>query len=79
MELLWRRLEPLLPSGKRVGRPYEYDRRLVLEAIMHVRQTDCGWPNLPAHFPPWQTVYAQFRQWQKSGIWDNLWSGLEPP
>ena len=79
MEVIWRRLEPLLPAVQRVGRPYDYDRRLVLEAIIHVMQTDCGWRNLPSHFPPWQTVYAQLSQWQKTGIWDKIWSGLEQP
>src|SRR5262249_15600646 len=55
-EVVWSRLEGRLPSAHRVGHPYDYSRRLVLEAIVHVKQTDCGWRNLPSHFPPWQTV-----------------------
>jgi Putative transposase of IS4/5 family (DUF4096) len=70
---LWRRLEPLLSTGKRSGRPYSQERWLVLEAIVHVMQTDCGWQALPSHFPPWKTVYAQYRQWRKAGIWDKIW------
>lgn len=77
IDVLWSRLQPLLPAVQRVGRPYDYDRRLVLEAIHHVMKTDCGWRNLPTHFPPWQTVYAQLHQWQKSGIWKKIWEGLE--
>jgi hypothetical protein len=76
---VWRRLEPLLPDAQRVGRPYSYSRRLVLEAIVYVKQTECGWQHLPSRFPPWQTVYAQFTQWRKEGIWDKIWSGLDQP
>jgi len=79
IEVVWSRLEPLLPPAHRVGHPYDYARRLVLEAIVYVKQTDCGWRNLPSCFPPWQTVYAQLRQWRKTGIWDKIWSGLEQP
>jgi transposase len=79
LEVVWSRLEPLLPPVQRVGRPYDHDRRLVLEAIVDVMQRDCGWRNLPAHFPPWQTVYAQLSRWQQSGIWEKIWSGLEQP
>lgn len=69
---LWRRLEALLISGKRSGRPYSQERRVVLEAIVHVMQTDCGWQALPSQFPNWKTVYAQYRQWRKAGIWDKI-------
>jgi len=78
-DMVWRRLEPLLPPPHRVGHPYDYSRRLVLEAIVHVMQTDCGWRNLPSHFPPWQTVYTQLTQWRKTGIWDKIWSRLDQP
>jgi hypothetical protein len=78
-EVVWRRLLPLLPSADRVGRPYEHSRRLVFEAIVHVMQTECGWRNLPSHFPAWQTVYTQLCAWRESGIWDKIWSGLDRP
>jgi len=51
----------------------------VLEAILYVLQTDCGWRALPSNFPPWQTVYAQLRRWQKRGIWDEIWSESDVP
>ena len=78
-EVVWNRLEPLLPPERRVGHPYDHSRRLVLEAIVYVMQTDCGWQHLPSHFPPWKTVYAQLRQWRKTGIWAKIWSGLDTP
>lgn len=79
LDVVWQRLEPLLPPVGRLGRPYDHDRRLVLEAIVHVMETDCGWRNLPSHFPPWQTVYAQLAQWRQRGIWNTIWAGLAQP
>jgi hypothetical protein len=76
---VWQRLQPLLPSGKRPGRRYAHDRRLILEAIVYQMQSGCAWNALPSHFPPYQTVYAQLKQWQKTGIWDIIWNGLEQP
>ncbi len=78
-EVVGSRLAPLLPPTHRVGHPYDHSRRLVLEAIVYVMRTDCGWRHLPSHFPPWQTVYTQLTQWRKTGIWDKIWSGLEQP
>lgn len=78
-EVVWSRLEALLPVGKRVGRPYGHDRRVILNALIYLMQTDCGWQHLPSDFPPWQTVYAQLTQWRTTGIWDTIWSGLDIP
>ena len=69
----------MLPSGKRPGRRPTHDRRLILEAIVYQMQTGCAWNALPKHFPPYQTVYTQLRQWQETGIWDIVWNGLEQP
>lgn len=74
IDRLWSGLELLLPPLKRNGRPYTHERRIVLEAIVHVLQTDCGWRHLPARFPPWQTVYTQFTQWRVTGIWGKIWN-----
>ena len=42
MDVVWKRLERLLPADGRTGRPYEHERQLVLEAIVYVMQTNCG-------------------------------------
>jgi hypothetical protein len=39
LDVVWKRLEPLLPAEKRTGRPYEHPRRIVLEAIVYVMRT----------------------------------------
>lgn len=79
LEIVWGRLEPLLPPTHRTGRPYAHSRRLVLEAIIYLMEADCGWQHLPDQFPPWKTVYSQLTQWRTTGIWDLIWLGLHQP
>jgi transposase len=74
VEVVWQRLQPLLPIGKRGGRPYSHDRRRIVEAIVYQRRTGCAWNELPSHFPAYQTVHTQLRNWQKSGLWDIAWN-----
>src|SRR5215831_1315391 len=79
IDVVWHRLVPWLPPSQRPGRPFGHDRRLVLEAIVYVMQSACAGRTLPARFPPWQTVYAQFARWRRAGIWETIWAGLEQP
>lgn len=70
--MLWNELEQALPPTRWQGRPYKHSRRVILEAILYVQETNCGWRHMPQHFPPWQTVYAQWVQWQRTGIWQTI-------
>jgi transposase len=72
LEMLWNELEQVLPRAGRQGRPYKHSRRVILEAILYVQETDCGWQHMPRHFPPWKTVYAQWAQWQRTGVWQKI-------
>jgi transposase len=56
----WALIEPLLPEVKTGGRPEKHPRRAVLDAVLYVVRTGCSWRQLPADFPPWQTVYWYF-------------------
>jgi putative transposase len=42
-------------------------RRLMAEAIFYLVRSGCAWRVLPTSFPPWQTVFAHFRQWWLDG------------
>jgi hypothetical protein len=77
VEAVWQRLQPLLPRGKRSGRPFSHDRRVIVEAIVYQRRSGCAWNKLPSHFPPYQTVHDQLRNWQKSGIWAKVWEEMK--
>lgn len=64
----WQALRPLFrPPGR--GRKRKWSTRTVLDAIFYVLKTGCQWRYLPANFPPWQTVFYHFRQWQRRGKW----------
>ena len=44
--------------------------------MLWVLRTGCGWRDLPAHFGPWQTVYACFRAWTRRGLWQAILAAL---
>jgi putative transposase len=57
---------------KKGGRPLKHSKREVLSAIFYVLRTGCQWRYLPHDFPPWKTVYEQFRRWKKQGIFEKM-------
>lgn len=72
-DLQWRRLRSLLPQPPEgLGRPRETDLRDVVAAINYRWSTGCSWRMLPHDFPPWATVYAYFRRWERAGILTEL-------
>ncbi|MFF4771898.1 transposase [Microtetraspora fusca] len=69
----WQAIKPLMPWSAWLtgngGRPEEYGRRLIVEAIRYVVDSGCRWRNLPADFLPWRTVHAIFtRCWQDGDL-----------
>ena len=59
----WAVVEALLPGPTRHprgGRREKHPRRAIVDAILYVVRTGCSWRQLPADFPPWQTVYLYF-------------------
>jgi|ERR1051325_6224025 len=68
----WKVLESYIPVPLQGGRPTEHNRREIVNAIRYVLRSGCGWEYLPHDFPPWHTVYDYFRQWSKSGLWEQI-------
>ena len=68
----WALIEPLLPPVKTGGRPEKHSRRAVVDAILYVVRTGCAWRQLPADFPPWQTVYWYFNQWEQAKVTEKI-------
>ena len=64
----WALVEPLLPPPGEGGRPEKHSRRAVVDAVLYVVRTGCAWRQLPADFPPWQTVYWYFVRWEKQRV-----------
>jgi transposase len=42
-----------------------------------VVKTGCQWRQLPADFPPWQSVHQQFRAWRDNGTWERIGKAKE--
>jgi len=68
----WALIEPLLPAPHKGGRPEKHPRRAVVDAILYVVRTGCSWRQLPGDFPPWQTVYWYFNQWEQAKTTDKI-------
>lgn len=62
----------MLPLPKWLGRPFKHDRRDILDAILYVVRTGCAWRYLPVDFPPWQTVYGHFKQFNERGTTERI-------
>jgi len=63
----WAVLEPLLVPPRRRGRPPRWPKWLLADAAFYLIRSGCPWRLLPRDFPPWQTVYSQFRRWRLDG------------
>lgn len=72
----WKRLEPFMPPPRRRGRPRKTCLRSAVNAIFYLLQSGCQWDMLPKDFPPWQTVYRYFRDWQADGTWERIHDAL---
>jgi putative transposase len=68
----WAILGPLLPDKRTRGQARIHSRREVLNALRYVLKEGVSWPALPHDLPPWQTVYAYFRDWQDDGTWKRV-------
>jgi putative transposase len=64
----WSLLEPLLEKHGNRGRPPKWPRRLIADAIFYLLRSGCPWRLLPNEYPPWCTVYTQFRRWRIGGV-----------
>ena len=68
----WEVLEPLIPKAKPGGRPEEWPKREIVNAILYVLRSGCPWRMLAHDFPPYTTVYDYFRAWRDQGLWEQI-------
>ena len=73
-EAEWRRLEPLLPRGRRGAR--RVDDRRVISGIVHMLRSGARWRDCPPEYGPYTTIYNRFVRWARRGIWENLFREL---
>ena len=73
----WARLEPLLPKGKKAGRPPTWSKRQLINGIRWRTRTGAPWRDVPSRYGPWQTVYGLFRRWQRDRTWKRILTALQ--
>ena len=44
----------------------------MLDVQFYILRTGTQWRNIPANYPPWETVYYYFRKWKNDGILECL-------
>ena len=72
----WQQIETIVPKAKPGGRPAQYARREIVNAIFYVLQAGCAWRLLPHEFPPYGIVFHYFTIWRKQGIFESMNSAL---
>jgi transposase len=73
----WAVLEPLLPRGKKPGRPPKWTKRQLIDGIRWRARAGAPWRDVPPAYGPWQTVYGLFRRWQRDGTWREILTSLQ--
>ncbi|GAB3945290.1 IS5 family transposase [Micromonospora vulcania] len=51
--------------------------RLIIDGIRWRVRTGSPWRDVPAEYPPWQTLYRWFRRWQRDGVWAQILTSLQ--
>jgi transposase len=73
----WAALEPLLPTGKRPGRPPVHTKRRLIDGIRWRTRAGVPWRDVPPFYGPWQCVYWLYRRWQLDGVWPAILTALQ--
>ena len=73
----WAALEPLLPVGKKPGRPAVHAKRRLIDGIRWRTRAGVPWRDVPPYYGPWQCVYWLFRRWQLDGVWRSIATALQ--
>jgi transposase len=73
----WAVLEPLLPLGKKSGRPPTWTKRQLIDGIRWRIRAGTPWRDVPPVYGSWQAVYGLFRRWQRAGVWAAVLARLQ--
>ncbi|MFF5968750.1 IS5 family transposase [Streptomyces collinus] len=73
----WAVLEPLLPTGTKVGRPPVWPRRQLIDGIRFRVRTGIPWRDVPVEYGPWGRIYDLFRRWQRDGTLHRVLTRLQ--
>ena len=73
----WAALEPLLPVGRRPGRPPTWTKRQLIDGIRWRIRVGAPWRDVPECYGSWAAAYALFRRWQRDGTWAKILTWLQ--
>jgi transposase len=73
----WAALEPLLPAGRRPGRPPTWTKRQLIDGIRWRIRAGTPWRDVPDCYGSWAAAYALFRRWQRDGTWTRILTALQ--
>ncbi|WP_446218628.1 IS5 family transposase [Micromonospora sp. IBHARD004] len=73
----WAALEPLLPVGRRPGRPPTWTKRQLIDGIRWRTRVGAPWRDVPGCYGSWAAAYALFRRWQRDGTWAKILTWLQ--
>lgn len=73
----WAVLQPLLPTGRKPGRPPKWTKRQLIDAIRWRIRIGAPWRELPERYGPWQNAYGLFRAWSRDGTWAAILTKLQ--
>jgi transposase len=77
-ETAWAQIAVLVRPGlPRRGRP-SGDLRQQLEGMLAVMHSGGPWREVPPVCGPWQTVYARYALWVRTGLWEQIATILHP-
>jgi transposase len=75
----WQRIAEYIPKPKaqpgKSGRPPQ-DCRAVLNGILWILRTGAPWGDLPERYPPKSTCHRRFQEWNESGVFAKILTGL---
>lgn len=73
----WAVLAPLLPAGRRPGRPPQWTKRQLIDGIRWRIRVGAPWRDLPECYGSWAAAYSVFRRWRRDGTWARILTALQ--
>jgi transposase len=70
----WKRIEALLPRGRRGAQ--RVDDRRVISGIVHMLRSGARWRDCPPEYGPYTTIYNRFNRWSRQGVWTDIFYAL---
>ena len=70
-DVMWDRIEPLMPADPVRGRRWA-DHRRTLEAIAWKHRTCSPWRDLPDELGSFQTAHKRLIRWAVDGTWERI-------